>query len=115
MDMTWILQHQVYLLVDPLDLQLYSDHPTPAPPALLRQVSTWAGRCSRRAGQEGKQRVRDQPMAVAVWAGQTASSVAETEERRKGWCEEGSGDPGPKAPQGSQIGRGPWRTGMGYP
>ena len=27
--------------------QLYSDHPTPAPPAPGRQVSTWAGRCSR--------------------------------------------------------------------
>ena len=32
-------------------------HPTPAPPAQERQVSTWAGRCSRRVGQEGKQRV----------------------------------------------------------
>ena len=27
--------------------QLYSDHPTPAPPAQGRQFSTWAGRCSR--------------------------------------------------------------------
>ena len=61
-------------------------------------------------------------MAVAVWAGQTASgglSVAETEERRiavakdgKGWCEEGRGDQGPKAPQSSQGDRGPGRTGI---
>ena len=36
--------------------QLYSDYPTPAPPAPERQVSTYAGRCSRRVGQEGKQR-----------------------------------------------------------
>ena len=63
--------------------QLYSDHPIPAPPASESQVSTWAGRFSRRvrqpeAGREAtctrsKQRLRDQPMAVAVWAGQTAS------------------------------------------
>ena len=37
--------------------QLYSDHPTPAPPAPERQVSTSAGRCSRRVGQERKQRL----------------------------------------------------------
>ena len=36
--------------------QLYSDHPTPAPPAPERQVSTSAGRCSHRVGQEGEQR-----------------------------------------------------------
>ena len=54
----------------------------PAPPAPGRQISTWAGRYSRRVGLEGKQRVRNQPMAVAVWARQTASSVAETEEWR---------------------------------
>ena len=61
--------------------QLYSDHPTPAPPASERQVSTSAGRCSGIAADElGRkksnvtfQRVRDQLMAVAVWAGQTAS------------------------------------------
>ena len=111
---------------------LYSDHPTPAPPAPERQVSTWACRCTRRVGQEGKQRVRDQPMVVAVWAGQTScdgggaapqSLVTETEERcmavvictGKGWCEEGRGDQGPKAPQGFQGGRGPGRTGIGYP
>ena len=32
--------------------QLYSDHPTPAPPAPERQVSTWAGRCKRRVGKQ---------------------------------------------------------------
>ena len=39
------------------------------------------------------QRVRDQPMAVAVWAGQTASgglSVAETEERRIAVAKDGA-------------------------
>ena len=61
--------------------QLYSDHPTPDPPVPERQVSTSAGRCSGIAADElGRkksnvtfQRVRDQLMAVAVWAGQTAS------------------------------------------
>ena len=40
---------------------------------------------SRRDGQEGKQRVRDQPMAVAVWRGKLRLgrlSMDETEERR---------------------------------
>ena len=41
--------------------QLYSDHLTPAPPAQERQVSTWAGRCSRRVGKEWKQLERHVP------------------------------------------------------
>ena len=49
-------------------------------------------------------------------------SVAETEEWRisvtvpgRGSSEEGNGYQGPKTPQGSQGGRAPGRTGIGYP
>ena len=56
--------------------QLYSDHPTPAPPAQERQVSTWACRCTRRVGQEGKQRVRDQQMAVADYTGSLGKTAS---------------------------------------
>ena len=59
--------------------QLYSDNPTPASLASARQVPTWVGRCRgiRRDGQEGKQRLRGKPVAVAVWAGQNSSGGAE--------------------------------------
>ena len=74
--------------------QLYSDHPTQAPPAQERQVSTWAGRCSRRDGQEGKQchvptctRSTNGCGSLGGWGG---LSVAETEERRTAVAKDGA-------------------------
>ena len=63
------------VLVKPLFLLglLRSSHTSSISTA--RQVPRRANRCSRRVGQEGKQRLRlrGEPMAVAVWAGQTSS------------------------------------------
>ena len=52
----------------------------------------WQMQPTSQAGREAT--CTNQPMAEAVWAGQTASSVAETEERRIAVSKDGAKRPG---------------------
>ena len=86
----------------PLMLLFLLGSSTPTIPHQLRQhwsarfphgLADAADRGGGRVGQEGKQRVRDQPMVVTVWAGKPrlgGLSVAETKERRIAVAKDGA-------------------------
>ena len=81
-------------------MQLYSDHPRPAPPAPDRQVSSWAGRSSAADVANEPARKGSNVYEINQWLWQFGRergkpclgglSVAETEERRIAVAKDGS-------------------------
>ena len=53
--------------------QLYTDHPTRVPSPQSQQIPIRLRRCFRRVRQEGKQRLRGEPVDVGVWKGKASS------------------------------------------